>query len=305
MLRSALNSVSNEPARRERGAAVVDFVLVLVVLVPLVPRDPAGRAGDAGAQHPGRGRLRGRPGRGDRRPRPGRRGGGHPGADRRCDRRAVRRGRHCPVGVDRRRRQVWKSRCARRCRRWVWAARRSSSRWRGGRSRSRPVSLGRLDHRGRAAAPLVELVWLGILLLVPILWIVLSVFEVQRGAFARSAAARSAGRAYALAPTDAEGERRARAVARQALADQGLEAAPLQVVGHLYAVPPRLPQRHLGDHCPDRHPGRPAADARRARRRPAELRPRRVAHGSDRAVPGGRRCRAVTTPRTSAARCRC
>ena len=60
---------------------------------------------------------------------------------------------------------------------------------------------------------MVELVWLGILLLVPILWIVLSVFEVQKGAFAASAAARSAGRAYALAPTDAEGERRARAVA--------------------------------------------------------------------------------------------
>lgn len=75
----------------------------------------------------------------------------------------------------------------------------------------------------------VELVWLGILLLVPILWIVLSVFEVQKGAFAASAAARSAGRAYALAPTDAEGERRARAVARQALADQGLGSAPLQV----------------------------------------------------------------------------
>jgi hypothetical protein len=75
----------------------------------------------------------------------------------------------------------------------------------------------------------VELVWLGVLLLVPILWIVLSVFEVQRGAFGVSAAARSAGRAYALAPTDAEGERRARAVAEQALVDQGLDDAPLEV----------------------------------------------------------------------------
>jgi Flp pilus assembly protein TadG len=82
------------------------------------------------------------------------------------------------------------------------------------------------DDEGSAV---VELVWLGILLLVPVLWIVLSVFEVQKGAFAASAAARSAGRAYALAPTDAEGERRAQAVARQALADQGLEAAPLQL----------------------------------------------------------------------------
>jgi hypothetical protein len=61
------------------------------------------------------------------------------------------------------------------------------------------------------------------------LWIVMSGFEVQRGAFGVSAAARAAGRAYALAPTDAEGYRRAELVARQALADQGLADAPLTV----------------------------------------------------------------------------
>lgn len=60
------------------------------------------------------------------------------------------------------------------------------------------------------------------------LWIVLSAFEVQRGAFAVSAAARAAGRAYALAPDDAEGRRRAEAAARQALADQGV-TAPLEL----------------------------------------------------------------------------
>ena len=80
------------------------------------------------------------------------------------------------------------------------------------------------DERGSA---LVELTWLAILLLVPMLWIVLSAFEVQRGAFAVSAAARAAGRAYALAPDDAEGRRRAEAAARQALADQGVGQAPL------------------------------------------------------------------------------
>jgi Flp pilus assembly protein TadG len=84
----------------------------------------------------------------------------------------------------------------------------------------------RCDERGSA---LVELSWLGILLLVPMLWIVMSVFEVQRGAFGVSAAARAAGRAYALAPTDAIGRQRAEAVARQALADQGLGDAPLTV----------------------------------------------------------------------------
>lgn len=82
------------------------------------------------------------------------------------------------------------------------------------------------DERGSA---LIELTWLGILLLIPMLWIVMTVFEVQRGAFGVSAAARAAGRAYALAPSDAEGQRRAEQVARRALSDQGLDGAPLDV----------------------------------------------------------------------------
>ena len=79
----------------------------------------------------------------------------------------------------------------------------------------------RRDERGSA---LVELTWLGILLIIPMIWIVLSVFEVQRGAFGVSAASRAAGRAYALAPDDATGRSRATAAARQALRDQGVEA---------------------------------------------------------------------------------
>jgi hypothetical protein len=82
------------------------------------------------------------------------------------------------------------------------------------------------DEQGSA---LVELSWLGILLLVPLLWIVVSVFDVQRGAFGVSGAARAAGRAYALAPDDAEGERRAEAAARQALEDQGVHGVPVSV----------------------------------------------------------------------------
>ena len=75
------------------------------------------------------------------------------------------------------------------------------------------------DERGSA---LVELSWLGILLILPLLWIVMSVFEVQRGAFGVSAAARAAARAYALAPDDAAGVVRARQAARVALDDQGV-----------------------------------------------------------------------------------
>lgn len=91
---------------------------------------------------------------------------------------------------------------------------------------SNPPTQRGADDRGSAS---VELAWLVIILIVPLLWIVVSVFEVQQGAFAVSAAARAAGRAYALAPTDGEGSARAEQVARQALADQGLEDAPLTV----------------------------------------------------------------------------
>lgn len=83
--------------------------------------------------------------------------------------------------------------------------------------------------RGERGSALIEVTWLGLLLLIPLVYVLLSVFEVQRGAFAVSAAARAAGRAYALADTDAAGRRDAEAVARVALADQGLEDAPLQL----------------------------------------------------------------------------
>jgi Flp pilus assembly protein TadG len=75
------------------------------------------------------------------------------------------------------------------------------------------------DERGSA---LVELSWLGIILVLPVLWIVMSVFQVQRGAFGITAAARAAARAYALAPDDTSGLDRARTAARIALDDQGV-----------------------------------------------------------------------------------
>ena len=80
----------------------------------------------------------------------------------------------------------------------------------------------RPNERGSA---LVELSWLGILLVLPMLWIVMSVFEVQRGAFGVSAAAR----AYALAPDDATGAVRARDAARVALDDQGVHGVTPEV----------------------------------------------------------------------------
>lgn len=77
----------------------------------------------------------------------------------------------------------------------------------------------RRDQRGSV---LVELTWLAVLLLIPLVWIAVSVFEVQRGAFALSGAARAAGRAFVLAPDDATGRARALTATRQVLADHGI-----------------------------------------------------------------------------------
>lgn len=85
------------------------------------------------------------------------------------------------------------------------------------------MSGGRVPGRGEEGSALVEFVWLGMLLLVPLVYVLLAVFDVQSAAFGASAASRAAGRAYALADTDAEGLVRARAAATVALADQGVD----------------------------------------------------------------------------------
>lgn len=70
---------------------------------------------------------------------------------------------------------------------------------------------------------LVEFTWLAILLMVPLLYAVLAIFEVQRAAFGVSTAARSAGRAFTEAPSESTAPTRAEAAARLALEDQHLE----------------------------------------------------------------------------------
>ena len=83
--------------------------------------------------------------------------------------------------------------------------------------------------RSERGSALVEFCWVGLILFIPITWIVLTVFEVQQGAFAVNGAARAAARAYALAPDDATGAARAQAVVDQTLADQGGEGQAGQV----------------------------------------------------------------------------
>jgi Flp pilus assembly protein TadG len=91
------------------------------------------------------------------------------------------------------------------------------------------MNLDRLDQRGERGTALVEVTWLSILLLVPLLYIVLAVFDVQRSAFGVSAAARAAGRAFATAPSEQEGLARARLAASLALKDQRVDATKLEL----------------------------------------------------------------------------
>jgi type II secretory pathway component PulL len=71
--------------------------------------------------------------------------------------------------------------------------------------------------------------WLAILLLVPLVYIVLAVYDVQRHAFAATAAARAAGRAFVLAPDVEQGAAQARAAAEVALADQDVDAGDVDL----------------------------------------------------------------------------
>jgi hypothetical protein len=84
---------------------------------------------------------------------------------------------------------------------------------------------GRWGSRSRdeGGTALIEVTWLSILLLVPLVYVVLTVFDVQRSAFGVNGAARAAGRAYSLAPEESVAMARARSAAAVALRDQHLD----------------------------------------------------------------------------------
>jgi hypothetical protein len=83
--------------------------------------------------------------------------------------------------------------------------------------------------RGAAAddgSALVELTWLGLLLLIPLVYVVITLVTVQRSAYGATEAARVAGRAFILAPDVGAAQQRAFEAARLAMADQGVTLEP-------------------------------------------------------------------------------
>ena len=83
--------------------------------------------------------------------------------------------------------------------------------------------------RDEAGTALVEVTWLALLLLVPLVYVLMSVFAVQSGSYAVSGAARAAARAYALAPDESSAAGRARAALGVALADHEVDAADVDM----------------------------------------------------------------------------
>ena len=75
----------------------------------------------------------------------------------------------------------------------------------------------------------VEFVLFSLLLLVPFTYVLLTVFQVQRAAYATTEAAREAGRAFVTAPSAAEAQRRVGEAVALALRDQGLPPTGLDV----------------------------------------------------------------------------
>lgn len=80
--------------------------------------------------------------------------------------------------------------------------------------------------RGNAA---IEFVFLGVLLLVPVLYLILAAGAVQGASYAAAGAAEHAARAYAMAGAPADGEAAGHRAAAVTLEDFGFEAATARI----------------------------------------------------------------------------
>ena len=78
---------------------------------------------------------------------------------------------------------------------------------------------------GEEGSAIVELVVLGVLMMVPLVYLVMSVGRVQAGSYAVTTAAREAGRAFVTAEEGEDAAGRARAAAGIAFADQGFDGS--------------------------------------------------------------------------------
>jgi Flp pilus assembly protein TadG len=76
---------------------------------------------------------------------------------------------------------------------------------------------------------IIEFVFLAVLLMVPLVYVLLTVLRVQGASYAVSSAAREAGRVYVTTAAGADPEAEAFAAASMVMADSGLELSPGQL----------------------------------------------------------------------------
>ena len=86
-------------------------------------------------------------------------------------------------------------------------------------------------------AAMVEFVLLAVVLVVPLSYLVLTVFDLQREAFGANAATREAARVFVRAPSTAVGEERARTAAQLTLGDHGVDLDPISLTLSCSATP--------------------------------------------------------------------
>ena len=79
------------------------------------------------------------------------------------------------------------------------------------------------DDSGNA---IIEFIFVAVIVLVPLVYLIVSVADIERSSLAVGQAAREAGRAFATGESTADGLRRAQVAARLAMSDQGLTAGP-------------------------------------------------------------------------------
>ncbi|MGY4859968.1 hypothetical protein [Cryobacterium sp. AP23] len=117
--------------------------------------------------------------------------------------------------------------------------------WRGWRASKRRPPAWRAVLAGDAGSASLEFITVGLILLVPLVYLVLAMSVLQGGAFAAEGAARQAARVYVLAPTPADAEARAERAVLVGLADYGIDAATAEVSIGCTAGPVCLARRSV------------------------------------------------------------
>jgi hypothetical protein len=110
-------------------------------------------------------------------------------------------------------------------------------------SRVGAASARAVPNRAEEGSAVVEFVTLGVLMLLPLVYLVLTLGRLQAGAFAVDGAAREAARAFAAAPDDATARARAVAVVRLGLKDEGFDSDPAAAMSVQCSATPCLTPR--------------------------------------------------------------